>query len=201
MAEQVIASDINTSSTSNPAAANNGRIAQRIFRSSANDTLPLTIQHERIYILPSRRGIAFICVIAIMLMASVNYGLNLGYALCFILIGLFASCLLATYKNLVKIKFVSINASDTFESSDLSYKIRISDDGKRQRYSINLDTEEASATFDVSAQEIAEVALIMYLCILIYTRTRKARVPTSQATKMLPADLCQIGALNRNLQA
>ena len=45
----------------------NGRFAQRIFRSKAKDTLPITIFHERIYILPSNRGLAFICVIAIML--------------------------------------------------------------------------------------------------------------------------------------
>jgi len=67
------------------------RVKQRLFRTKPQDSLPLTLKHERIYILPSARGMAFIGVIAIMLLASINYGLNLGYALCFILIGLFSN--------------------------------------------------------------------------------------------------------------
>jgi len=121
MTQQASASDLGHETET---VAEKGPVTQRFFRSNAKDTLPMTICHERIFILPSRRGLAFICVIIIMLMASINYGLNLGYALCFILIGLFASCLLATYKNLVKVKFISINAENTFAGSDLHYKIR-----------------------------------------------------------------------------
>lgn len=145
MAEQAITVDANDNDT----AKHKGRIGQRIFRHSAKDTLPLTIHHERIYILPSHRGLAFICVIAIMLMASINYGLNLGYALCFILVGLFASCLLATYKNLVKISFTSISAADTFEGSPLNYTIRVCDEGNRDRSSVCVKSNNASDKFDL----------------------------------------------------
>ena len=157
MTQQVIASDIVGEAKTKK--DKNGRIAQRIFRSSAKDTLPLTFRHERIYILPSSRGMAFICVIAIMLMASINYSLNLGYALCFILIGLFASCLLATYKNLVKIKFVSVNSRDTFEGNDLTYKIRVSEEAKKHRSSISLTNNDSNTIFDVQSLGIAEAIL------------------------------------------
>lgn len=157
MSQPAIAADINGTATTK--SEKKSRVAQRLFRSSAKDSLPLTIQHERIYILPSSRGLAFICVIAIMLMASINYGLNLGYALCFILIGLFASCLLATYKNLVKIKFVSINSSDTFADSELNYTVRISEEAKRDRSSISLNNAEATAIFDIKALGITEATL------------------------------------------
>ncbi len=138
-----------------------GRISQRIFRSRPCDELPLFIKHERIYILPSSRGLAFICVIAIMLMASINYSLNLGYALCFILIGLFAACLLATYKNLVKVKFLSINATDTFAGSELRYVVRFSEEAKRHRSSISLTTQHATTIVDAAAQTITEEPLVV----------------------------------------
>jgi len=155
MVEQSIAADANDNDT----ARHKGRIAQRIFRNSAKDTLPLTIHHERIYILPSHRGLAFICVIAIMLMASINYGLNLGYALCFILVGLFASCLLATYKNLVKISFTSISAANTFEGSILNYNIRVSDEGSRDRSSVTIKSNDASDTFDLKSKSTKNLEL------------------------------------------
>jgi len=83
-------SALETATSESPRVTQAGtRVKQRLFRTKPHDSLPLTLQHERIYILPSARGMAFIGVIAIMLLASINYGLNLGYALCFILIGLF----------------------------------------------------------------------------------------------------------------
>ena len=138
---------------------NQGRIAQRLFRTSAQDSLPMSIRHERIYILPSSRGMAFICVLAIMLMASINYGLNLGYALCFILIGLFASCLLSTYKNLVQINFALVSVEDTFSHKPLCYKIKLNEQSDRDRNSITIQSEHASDTIDLAANGTALATL------------------------------------------
>ncbi len=135
------------------------RFAQRLFRTAAEDELPLTIQHERIYILPSGRGMAFICVIAIMLMASINYGLNLGYALCFILIGLFAACLLATYKNLANISFLSVATNETFAGSNLQVTVRISEEANRYRSSIRLHNKHASTIVDAKPKAVTEAQL------------------------------------------
>lgn len=157
MTKQTLAAELNSATTA--PRAHTGRIAQRIFRSDAKDALPLTIHHERIYILPSSRGMAFICVIAIMLMASINYGLNLGYALCFILIGLFCSCLLATYKNLVQIKFLSIRSKDTFAGSDLVYQIRLTEAAKRHRSSIKLQTSDSINVTDISTSGLTQTEL------------------------------------------
>jgi len=162
MTEHLLASDDDNAVVSSSSVADRdskSRFAQRLFRAKAKDTLPVTIFHERIYILPSNRGLAFICVIAIMLMASINYGLNLGYALCFIFIGLFASCLLATYKNLVKIKFAAISTSNTFEGSVLSYKIRISEENKRPRSSVSINNVSATDTFDLKASDFVDAEL------------------------------------------
>jgi len=146
----------NKASASTPS---NSRVSQRLFRRRAQDELPITIRHERIYILPTTRGLAFICVLAIMLMASINYGLNLGYALCFILIGLFAACLLSTYKNLVGIQFQMAAAENTFQGNTLQYRIKLADAAKRTRSSITVASDGASDTFDVRANGTHEATL------------------------------------------
>lgn len=135
------------------------RIEQRLFRRSANDELPVTVKHERIYILPTKRGLAFLCVLAIMLIAAINYGLNLGYALCFILVGLFFSCLLATYQNLVQLQFNAITATDSFEGSALNYKVTIADRYKRTRSSITLSAAGATDEIDVKASNTSSAIL------------------------------------------
>lgn len=127
------------------------RFKQRLLRVDACDTLPLTLKHERIYILPTGRGIAFVVVAMVMILASMNYGLNLGYALSFILVGLFASCLLSTYLNLAGLKIQSIKSEDTFAGSTLEYTIALADTKRKSRYSITLKAGDAVDTVDVSA--------------------------------------------------
>ena len=71
-------------------------VSQRFFRARPEDVLPLKIEHQRIYIVPSKRGLAFLTALAVCLIASINYQLNLGYALSFLLSGLFFASSLHT---------------------------------------------------------------------------------------------------------
>ena len=139
-----------TTTTAEPLAQHSKkRLRQRLFRSDANDKLPLTIRHERIYILPTGRGLAFLGVVAIMLLASMNYRLNLGYALSFILVGLLASTLLSTYLNLVKITFSSAKSRDTFCGTPLVFEITVTEPGHRARHSIEISTSESRDRIDI----------------------------------------------------
>ena len=104
---------------------------------------------DSIYILPTRRGLAFLGVLLLMLLASMNYRLNLGYALSFILVGLFASSLLSTYLNLVQLTFVSIRAKDTFSGEPLVFEVTVTEPGNRARHSIQIATTESSDQIDI----------------------------------------------------
>lgn len=46
-----------------------------------------TLTQRNIYIVPTRAGLAFVATVAVLLLASINYQLNLGYALTFLLAG------------------------------------------------------------------------------------------------------------------
>src|SRR5437764_1154959 len=79
------------------------RWRQRLWRLAPADRGPIVLRHRRIYILPTRRGLALIATLAIMLLTSMNYSLSLGHALTFVVAGLVAAALLQTYRNLVGI--------------------------------------------------------------------------------------------------
>src|SRR3974390_3266730 len=51
------------------------------------DQLPLTLERRRIYILPTRVGVAFGALLFLMLLAGLNYGNSLALFLTFLLAG------------------------------------------------------------------------------------------------------------------
>jgi uncharacterized protein (DUF58 family) len=67
-------------------------------RQGATDTLTLT--QRNVYILPTRAGFMFALTLLVLLLASVNYQLNLGYVLTFLLAGSGAVSLHSTHRTL-----------------------------------------------------------------------------------------------------
>jgi len=120
------------------------RIWQRLFRTRAEDSLPHVVKHQRIYIVPTKRGLAFLLALLLMLIASVNYSLSLGYALSFILTGLFVATLLHTYRNLAGIHVENIQASHTFAGNDAVFTISVKNTLKETRHGIRLCTKAGS---------------------------------------------------------
>lgn len=138
----------------------NTSFKQRLFRSRPEDVLPLKIEHQRIYILPTRRGLAYLFSLLIMLIASVNYALSLGYALCFLLTGLFAASLLHTYRNVAGVSFESITAEDAFVGEKAHFKININNTSTLDRIGITLKSINASSVVDISAGNSVQANLI-----------------------------------------
>ena len=123
-----------------------GAIWQRVFRARAEDVLPHTVAHQRIYIVPSKRGVAFLFTLLLMLVASINYALSLGYALSFLLTGLFAASLLHTYRNLAGLTVLNIKSHDTFASDDARFDISLHNNHARARHGIRLSATSGACT-------------------------------------------------------
>ena len=118
------------------------RFWQRLFRTRPDDTLPHTVAHQRIYIVPTKRGAAFLIALLLMLIASVNYDLSLGYALCFLLTGLFAATLLHTYRNLSGIQVNQLTAGDVFAGESMPFNVALANKNPDTRHGIRLSTHE-----------------------------------------------------------
>lgn len=133
---------------------------QRLFRTRAEDVLPLSIEHQRIYILPTRRGLAYLFSLLIMLIAAVNYALSLGYALCFLLTGLFAASLLHTYRNVAGITCNNISGNDTFAGKNAHFTVKMHNHSKLDRIGLTIKSDDASDVIDVKSQESTPALLV-----------------------------------------
>jgi len=121
----------------------NHRIRQRLFRIRAEDRLPHLVSHQRVYIVPTGRGWAFLLALLLMLVASVNYALSLGYALCFLLTGLFAATLLHTYRNLAGLQIMKIDGGKCFANESLPFNIMLTNHRSQARHGLRLATADA----------------------------------------------------------
>ncbi len=79
-------------------------ISDWIFRANVPESSPVTLVQRRIFILPTRQGYTFAFTVMILLVASINYALSLGFVLTFTLISMAGVAMLHTWRNLAHLK-------------------------------------------------------------------------------------------------
>jgi len=109
------------------------RWRQRLWRLAATDRVPTILRHRRIYILPTRRGLALIATLAIMLLTSMNYSLALGHAFTFLVAGLVAASLLQSYRNLAGIAVSPLAAGEAFAGTEIPFTLSLANTGAERR--------------------------------------------------------------------
>jgi len=102
---------------------------QRLWRIAPADPSVVVLRHRRIYILPTRRGLALIATLAIMLLTSMNYSLALGHAFTFLVAGLVAAALLQTYRNLAGIAVSPLAAGEAFAATRIAFTLSLANAG------------------------------------------------------------------------
>jgi uncharacterized protein (DUF58 family) len=135
------------------------RWRQRIWRLAPADRGPVVLRHRRIYILPTRRGLALIATLAIMLLTSMNYALSLGYALTFLVAGLVASALLQTYRNLAGIAASPLAAGEAFAGGEILFTLSLANAGAARHALVATPLSGRSVNVDLPAAATRQVQL------------------------------------------
>jgi uncharacterized protein (DUF58 family) len=78
------------------------------------DTLPLTLESRRLYILPTRRGLMAATLLFLMLLAGLNYNNSLALLLCFTLTGFSLISMYDCHRTLVGVHLVRAQAEPVF---------------------------------------------------------------------------------------
>lgn len=134
------------------------RVRQRAFRHAPADHAAVVLRHSRIYLLPTRRGWAFIGTLLMMLLASLNYSLSLGIGVTFLLTGLIAAAQLHTFRNLAGIEVAPLSAGETFAGGILPFSLALHA-GTATRTAIRVEGGGARAGGDVAAGSALTVTL------------------------------------------
>jgi uncharacterized protein (DUF58 family) len=92
---------------------------------SNDHILPITLNPQKTYILPTRYGYLFILLLLIMLIGSVNYNNNLGFLLTFLLSSMCIVSLYYTNSNIKGIRFVSICSEPVFAGDPAMFEFTV----------------------------------------------------------------------------
>ncbi|WP_201496232.1 DUF58 domain-containing protein [Rubrivivax sp. A210] len=122
---------------------------RRRFRAWLQARLPLkdswTLGQRNIYILPTRAGFTFAATLVVMLVASINYQLSLGYALTFLLASSALVSMHLTHANLRGLTLHLRPPAPVHAGAPALLEVVISNPGG-QRYALALRHEDDAAT-------------------------------------------------------
>ncbi|MBN1238278.1 MAG: DUF58 domain-containing protein [Gammaproteobacteria bacterium] len=113
-------------------------VARWARRRQGADELTVSLRRRRIYILPTRFGVIFGCLVFAMLLGSLNYGVSLAYALTFLLTGLGLVTLHHCHNNLLGLELRFAGAQPVFAGEDARFRIALSNTSRAARYDIEL---------------------------------------------------------------
>lgn len=114
-----------------------------INRLPATDALALT--HRNVYILPTRGGCLFAVTLLILLVASINYQLSLGYVLTFLLAGSGAVSMHITHQTLRGLTLHLRASAPVFVGESARLDIALHSDASRARHGIGMQWDDSSS--------------------------------------------------------
>jgi uncharacterized protein (DUF58 family) len=134
-------------------------ISDWIFRASTPEASPVTLVQRRIFILPTRQGYTFAFTMLILLVASINYALSLGFVLTFTLVSMAGVAMLHTWRNLAHLKLRPGRCDPVFAGETAHFGVTI-ETPSRTRFAIAIRRKgEEPVYVDVAPAETASVML------------------------------------------
>lgn len=140
------------------------RIREYIFRRLKRVAGPVTIQRQRIYIVPTRFGYLFGLMVFVMLMGSMNYSNSMGFALTFLLTGLGLVCMHHTHRNLVNLSVRAGRHAPVFAGQTAQFQLVLDNSAAAHRYALVTHQTESVTDpvhFDVPANGSAIAGLLL----------------------------------------
>ncbi len=154
----------------------------------------ITLTQRNVYILPTRAGLMLGVTLLVLLVASINYQLNLGYLLTFLLAGCALVAMHVAHGTLRGLTLILIATNPVYTGAKAVFSINIQNQRKRARYAIALAVQGSDqwALTNVEPQTSTSVQLA-------FTPARRGlhRLPTLVAQTLFPLGTFRVWALWR----
>lgn len=106
----------------------------------------ITVQRRQLYILPTRQGLLFFSILLLILIGAINYEINLGYMLAFLVGSLGLLAMVYTHQNLNGLQLRIHRAEPVFAGQDALFSISISQQGHELHPALQLCADESQLT-------------------------------------------------------
>jgi uncharacterized protein (DUF58 family) len=119
----------------------------------------VVLTQRRIFILPTRQGLAMAMLLVLMLLGDINYNLSLGYVLTFLLAMMAVMSMLHAFRNLAHLEVRAGRADAVFCGERARFMLHFRNPGALPRYRlILLGSDGDTVGFDIPAQQDCEIA-------------------------------------------
>lgn len=136
------------------------RMATWIRQRQGEDTLPLTLQRRRVYILPTRAGYGFLLLLLLMLIAGLNYANSLALFLTFLLSGFVLVAMHLCHRNLLGASLYAAVAPPTFATCPGCLRLTLENTADLPRYHLESGvSSEPTRAADVAARSRQHIDL------------------------------------------
>lgn len=141
---------------------------KKIFRWAVRirppEVAPIVLTRHRVYIVPTRYGIAYGTALIVILLGAMNYSISLGHALVFLLAGLGIVTILHTFRNLVMISVRPGRCEPVFAHGVAQFSVLLENTRREPRTSLRLFISDELSTetpveVDLPAQTTTPVTL------------------------------------------
>lgn len=131
-----------------------------LFRLSGPETGRIVLGQRRVFLLPTRAGLAYGMALALMLLASINYNLSLGYLITFLLGGVGVVAILHGFRNLVGLAIQPGKAEPVFAGGLAHFSVLLGNDRHQPRLALKASLKDgSSAMADLAPGENASLSL------------------------------------------
>ncbi|CAL93710.1 DUF58 domain-containing protein [Azoarcus olearius] len=135
------------------------RVEHWLFRIGAPEQAPIRLGQRRIYVLPTPAGLVFAAALVTMLIASINYGLSLGYMLTFLLASAGITSIVHAFRNLLHLEIAPARVTPVFCGEAAEFRLRINNARAERRPALRLRARGANTAFDAAAASATEIVL------------------------------------------
>jgi uncharacterized protein (DUF58 family) len=137
------------------------RAAEWARRRQGPDSLPVRLGRRRLYILPTRAGMAFTALVVTMLVAGLNYANSLALLFAFLLAGFALVAMHECHRNLLDLSLVEAAAAPLFAGSAGTVRLTLGNDASRlPRYRVRIaGADGAAVALDLPARGRGQVEL------------------------------------------
>ncbi|MGZ5008183.1 MAG: DUF58 domain-containing protein [Methylobacter sp.] len=119
----------------------------------------VVLNHRRIFILPSLRGLGFVLLIVVLFLVAFVYNNNLAYMLTFLLASIFFVTILQTYKSLAGLVVQHGRTKSVFVGEAAGFDILINNPADQERSHLQLTLQDDRRSLSMPAQSTAQVTL------------------------------------------
>lgn len=129
-----------------------------LFRATP-EAAPIRLVQRRIYVLPTAAGLGFAVALLVMLVASINYNLSLGYALTFLLGGVAVASIVHAFRNLLGVEIRPARCAPVFCGEDAIFGLLLENRRRSRRPALVLCAHGRTTAFELAAAEAAEISI------------------------------------------